>query len=259
MNTQLKDKIVEAFATPVIGSNLQPDSVPMAQPDKTVTIENDYTASAHTCAERILKAQAGRFAAWMEYSMILPNIDHVPAAARALQSELEKMGYSRAKVEASEWRAFATVQHLEPDRAAQLVDNTRTVKVLDKDGHAVKDSTGAIKTRRPTAAEIVSDLRSEREVLIKHGKVPAILVPKTGKKRDGEAPAKLSAVQFDAIQKNLQVASEDQFNSLFVTYLTIAASRANAAEILSNMHKMVQTKRADLGFIGKPKAPATIG
>ena len=258
MQSQLKHETQAPYATSVIGANLQPDSVPMAQPDKTVTVENDYTASAHTCAERILKAQAGRFAAWMEYSMILPNIDHVPAAAQALQAELERMGYSRAKVEASEWRAFATVQHLEPDRAMLIVDNTRVVKILDKDGHAVKDSTGTIKTRRPTAAEIVDDLRSEREVLIKHGKVPAVLVPKTGKKRDSNAPVKLSAVQFDAIQKNLAVASTDQFGSLFVTYLTIASTRVDAAGILSTMHKMIQSKRQELGFIGKANAPATV-
>lgn len=258
MQSQLKHETQTPYATPVIGANLQPDSVPMAQPDKTVTVENDYTASAHTCAERILKAQTGRFAAWMEYSMILPNIDHVSAAAQALQAELERMGYSRAKVEASEWRAFATVQHLEPDRATLIVDNTRVVKILDKDGHAVKDATGTIKTRRPTAAEIVDDLRSEREVLIKHGKVPAVLVPKTGKKRDSQTPAKLSAVQFDSVQKNLAAASADQFGSLFVTYLTIASGRANAAEILSTMHKLVQTKRQDLGFIGKAQAPATV-
>lgn len=248
------------LALPVIGSNLDPVSVPHDAPAPVAVVQNDYTAAAHQAAEMVIKASLTRYAAWTQLCVALPDGNAIPQAALAFKTELFNLGYKRAETEANEWKAFAIVYFYDQATALHIVDGERMVTDRNSKGEAIKLPNGEVRKRRPTASEVLEDVRSTRDLLVKAGKVPAALVPKNSGKRKAESTnnPKLTSVQLDACLRYIDTADSTQFSTILARLLTRIRTHEGGKEYASALIKQLREMQAAQGWIKtREHQPAT--
>lgn len=255
--TTLQQALTQAgvLATPVVGSNLTPNTVPTAKAAAPTVVVNAHTAAADTCAKAIITAHYARFVAWRQYSDSFDNkIDAIEAASQALQSALTARGFKRAKQEASEYRAFACVYAVDPDKARYITDPERQVFVTNAKGERLKDVTGADAKRRPTTNEIIADLRSERVVLAKQDKLPAILVPPAGAGKNKQVVGdKLTENQLATVLNSIKGANASQLVAIFSGLRFVIRGHAQGQELASTFIKALREEQVERGWVKPTK------
>lgn len=244
--------VVAPLATPQIGSNLDPAHVPTAKPEPQPVVVNAMTEAAAACARAIINAAWARFTAWVQFCDSMTSPTQITDAAQALNTELLRMGYKRAKQEASEFRAFASVYHYgDKPKLIYIVDRERKVRDTDSKGIPLKDATGEYKMRRPTTNEVIADIRSERTMLAKAGKLPAELVPNEGGAKKSEESAKLNAAQLSATLANIAKANEDQTRSIIAALLATLGQREYGAKVISALRVEAHKLQVEKGWVKK--------
>ena len=233
------------LATPAPASSLQPDTVPKAPVLEGVVVNNEFTQAAGVCVQAVLAASRARYDAWQAYADKVGNMDKLPLAALALQTEFAVVGYKRGQVEVSEWKTFAAVYLASKGEAMELTDYNR--KVPDQSG--IKGADGKVKLVRPSTEEVIGDLRAVRNRLITEGKIPEGLFTVKPPRGNGQDKGNhVTDKQYDAIIERVNMMDFKQTYAQFCAIVTKFGAGMNFGEVSATMIHHIHEQQVKAGF-----------
>ncbi len=225
----------QVLAKPVTAASVaMPQVVPSATPEPQPAIVNKFTADAYNAAIALKALDSKRYGIWQGLADKCESPADLKTMAQALETECDRIGMARAKVEASEWKAFAVLYHYDKSAALRIIAPDFKQPVINKDGTQKKDPLGQPIMRHPGSAGVVNALRSERDLLCKKGTIPEevhkVRAPGTNNKDNGPKERKLSGTEFDRLCDNIKGCSTDQLAGAFVRIVDAFKTHGLSAE-----------------------------